>query len=221
MKFRSACSALAPSVSLLLLLSACRGPEGGNDKAPLDKSADQASTKATTIFDAAVGKPVTGSCTPNSMYPAEGLASLVDGRTGSDYYEDPEWMGWWYEEKPFEATVDLGTVMPIEALGVHALTTTEAWIFFPRKVEFEISTDGKTYEQVATVKPTEDDLKNEYPETKILKASNLNKVARFVRVRAERYGELPDWHMGHGGADGHEGQAWLFIDEILVNPKKK
>lgn len=175
----------------------------------------------TTASDAAIGKPVTASCPPNDMYRANGVKSLVDGRMGTEYHYDQEWMGWWYEEKPFEATIDLEQVVAIEELGVHVLHLTESWIFFPKSVEFELSKDGKNFEKVGTIKPTESELNDEYPSTKIMKVSNLGKQARYVRVRAERYGELPAWHLGHGGADGYEGEAWLFLDEILVNPKKK
>ena len=197
-------------VSCLTLLATCRGP-GGSEASSSEPVAPE------MVSDAAKGKPVTASCPPNALYPAQGVKSLVDGRMGSDDYLDYEWMGWWYEDKPFEATIDLGKTIAIKELGVHALSSSEAWIFYPRKVEFEVSADGKTYKKIATVKPTEADLKNEFPDTTILKASNLNEQARYVRVRVERYGELPEWHLGHGGADGYEGQAWLFIDEILVN----
>lgn len=174
---------------------------------------------AAMVSDAAVGQVVTASCPPNDLYAADGVKSLTDGKMGSEYYYDQEWMGWWYEDKPFEATVDLGKLVAIEELGVHVLTCTESWIFYPRAVEFELSQDGKAYKKVATVKPTEDELEKDYPDTKTLKASNLGEEARYVRVTVERYGELPTWHLGHGGADGYEGEAWLFIDEILVNPK--
>ena len=77
----------------------------------------------------------------------------------------------------------------------------------------------RVFTRVATVAPSDSDFQSTYPATKTLKASNLGKEARYVRVRVERYGELPSWHLGYGGADGYEGQAWLFIDEILVNPR--
>jgi hypothetical protein len=34
--------------------------------------------------------------------------------------------------------------------------------------------------------------------------------ARYVRVKAYNYGRIPDWHPGNGG------EAWIFIDEILI-----
>ena len=39
--------------------------------------------------------------------------------------------------------------------------------------------------------------------------------ARFVRVRAKNIGVCPAWHPGNGGA------AWIFVDEIQVNPQFK
>lgn len=166
---------------------------------------------------AAIGAAVTAGTPPNSEYSANGLPSLTDGKMGSDDHFDPEWMGWWYMDKPFEATIDLGKSQPIRSVAVHALMASESWIFLPKEVVFEVSRDGENFREVGKVQPTKDDFENEVPETRMLLANDLREVARFVRVRAERYGELPDWHLGYGGADGYEGQAWLFLDEILVN----
>lgn len=199
----------------------CQGPskhESSTSKPTSQPTAKDPTPPAPPVH-AAVGKGVIAT-PPNSEYPARGVQSLIDGRMGSDDHYDAEWMGWWYEDKPFEATIDLGMAMPITELAVHALTSSESWILLPRKIEFEVSADGAAFDSVATVEPTKVDLENEYPETKMLEAKGLAVEARYVRVRAQRYGELPRWHMGHGGADGYEGQAWLFIDEILVNPTK-
>jgi len=51
------------------------------------------------------------------------------------------------------------------------------------------------------------------------RAKGLKQSARYVRVSVERYGELPEWHSAYGGGDGYDGEAWLFVDEILVNAK--
>jgi F5/8 type C domain len=170
-------------------------------------------------MDAARGKLVTGNCPPNSQYPASGLASLVDGEMGGEEYEDAAWMGWWYEDKPFEVTIDLGAVTAIHTLGVNTLSASEVWILFPRKIEFELSTDGKAFKRLAPVRPSESDLESEDIEAKTFELSGLKERARYVRVRVERFGELPESHMAYGGAEGVEGEAWLFVDEILVNPK--
>ena len=36
--------------------------------------------------------------------------------------------------------------------------------------------------------------------------------ARYIRVNATSLGTIPDWHSAKGR------KAWLFVDEILVNP---
>ena len=34
--------------------------------------------------------------------------------------------------------------------------------------------------------------------------------ARYIRVTARTYGKIPAWHPSHNG------DAWIFIDEILL-----
>jgi hypothetical protein len=33
---------------------------------------------------------------------------------------------------------------------------------------------------------------------------------RYVKVKAKNFGELPDWHLGHGD------NSFIFIDEIEI-----
>lgn len=204
-------------VSLVPVLAACLGPESNPESnATPDASTVPEPVAAVVVDNAAVGRPVTASCPPNSLYPADGVKSLVDGKLGFDYYEDSAWMGWWYEDKPLEATIDLGQTVSIRELAVHALTASEVWIFYPRKVEFELSDDGKTFRKLTPVKPSKEELETEDPNERMFELKGLTERARYVRVKAQRYGELPDWHAGHGGGDGYDGQAWLFVDEIVV-----
>ena len=46
----------------------------------------------------------------------------------------------------------------------------------------------------------------------MLIADKLDTQGRYIRVHAENVGEIPDWHRATGR------RAWLFADEILVNP---
>ena len=36
--------------------------------------------------------------------------------------------------------------------------------------------------------------------------------ARYVKIVAKNFGDLPNWHPGAG----YEGKAWLFVDEIEI-----
>jgi hypothetical protein len=80
----------------------------------------------------------------------------------------------------------------------------------PTHVEFELSSDGVDYRKVADIKT---DISPEDMESKIrdlsmpIKPSN----ARYIRVHAYNLGKIPAWHPGGGG------DAFIFVDEILIN----
>ncbi|HOI86312.1 MAG TPA: hypothetical protein PLV51_00475 [Lentimicrobium sp.] len=38
----------------------------------------------------------------------------------------------------------------------------------------------------------------------------VNASARYIKVRAKTFGTIPPWHLGAGG------QAYIFVDEIMV-----
>jgi hypothetical protein len=38
----------------------------------------------------------------------------------------------------------------------------------------------------------------------------VNTSGRYIKVQATNFGMIPNWHLGAGG------EAWLFIDEIIV-----
>ncbi len=170
--------------------------------------------------DAAVGRGLMTSGPPNTRYPAQGIGSLTDGRVGSSSYMDSEWLGYWHMDPPFEATIDLGEIIKVRKLAVHVLADPDVWIFYPRSVEFAVSPDGNTFKTVGTARATDDELNTPYSDTTKMGVSDLNETGRYIRVKVERYGALPTWHKGYGGADGEEGEAWLFIDEIMVNSSK-
>ena len=79
----------------------------------------------------------------------------------------------------------------------------------PRRVEFEFSTDGKTFTPAAVIVSDVSD--KEYG---VVVRDFVTRIspqqARYVRVKAQNYGTIPDWHAGKGG------QAWIFVDEIII-----
>ncbi len=45
--------------------------------------------------------------------------------------------------------------------------------------------------------------------------SSLGRRARYIEVRAVNKGSIPSWHAAGGQ------KAWLFVDEIAINPKRR
>jgi arylsulfatase A-like enzyme len=108
-----------------------------------------------------------------------------------------------------EATIDLGQVQNIREISLTFLQKQESWIYAPKSIELKLSADGKTYfscnwsetgnwghpEHVGPIEST---------------STEINKKARFIRLKALNTTKIPD------GMHGAGNPAWLFCDEIVV-----
>ncbi|HEY2960827.1 MAG TPA: GH92 family glycosyl hydrolase [Pyrinomonadaceae bacterium] len=128
----------------------------------------------------------------SSQYPGGGDAALIDGIRGTTNWSGGAWQGYW--EKDLVAVVDLGKVQRISKVGAGFLQDTGSWIWLPRRVEVELSIDGKSFTPVASmtrqIDTTIADFVQEIPPQN----------ARFVRLQATSSGK----------------NTWIFADEILI-----
>jgi predicted alpha-1,2-mannosidase len=143
---------------------------------------------------------------PDPQYSAEGAISLVDGKLGDTEFRTGNWLG--FQGEDLEVEIDLGKSKKVEALDVRFLQDISPWIWLPVNVTVWVSNDGKDFEKIATlghyISP-----KNE--ETQVYTFNlNLNRKARFIKLRAQSFGEIPEWHPGAGN------DSWLFVDEIQI-----
>jgi alpha-L-fucosidase len=135
--------------------------------------------------------------------------ALLDGRYGSRAYDDGFWTG--FEGWDMHATVDLGSITPIENIGVRFLQDIDRWIFLPISVRFESSMDGIHYEILGQM--TGSLPKNNDCEIRIqsFESGDHSAKARYIRIIAKNIGVCPAWHPGNGM------EAWLFADEITLH----
>jgi arylsulfatase len=163
-----------------------------------------------TIEHLAVGAAVTLQRPPSPSYPGLGPGGLCDGLVGSRDHFDPRWMGWQGED--MEAVIDLGEQTSIEKVGVDCLRAQGPWIFLPRRVEVEVSEDGIAWTHVGgTDIPLVNDPALGFQRIEVRLPTELaSSPVRMVRVHARSRGTLPEWH------PGFPDQAWLFVDEIIV-----
>ena len=158
----------------------------------------------------------------NVQYSAGGAGGLVDGVLGTAQWRSGGWQG--YQNQDFEAVIDLKETTTINYLGARFLTDERSWIFLPRTLKFEYSLDGLTYQ---AFNDHIFDASIRYPESIVVplivgykppktvkRKANLSVQARYIRVKATNFGKLPVGHPGHA----FNGDAFIFIDEILVNP---
>jgi hypothetical protein len=85
-------------------------------------------------------------------------------------------------------------------------------IFLPTSIGISLSKDGKNF---ALPTAATHDVPEPQKEAKVtLRARIGGQEAQHLRVRAIGLGKIPEWH--HAGGR----KAWLFVDEILVNPER-
>jgi predicted alpha-1,2-mannosidase len=147
----------------------------------------------------------------NKQYSGGGDDALVNGILGSEEWRSGDWQG--YQNQDFDAVIDLGKPITLNSIGARFLQDTRAWILMPTEVEYLVSKNGVDFTSVAK-------MGRFFPDT-ILETTvvplNLEikaQEARFIKVKAKNYGALPPWHQGFPFG----GTAFIFIDEILVNP---
>ncbi len=158
------------------------------------------------VLHKAVGHDVVYTNAVSKYYMADGNNSLIDGVRGtSDHHK--YWHG--FCGKDLIATLDLGSMKTVHKLSLGCLQAYKDWIFFPKRVRFEVSADGVNFRDAGMVE-------NSIPITESAKLIRDFEVKfekrkiRYVRVTATVQDSCP---IGHPGA----GQpAWLFADELIV-----
>jgi len=145
----------------------------------------------------------------NPQYSAGGPEGLIDGIRGNRNWRLGGWQG--FQSQDFEVVIDLKQLRFVKNIRSGFLQDIRSWIWMPVKVYYYISEDGINFSE--TVLIINDIQNNDYYSDVIIKDfhSDVNKKARYIKVRAENFGKIPDWHPGSGG------DAFIFIDEIVID----
>jgi hexosaminidase len=161
--------------------------------------------KQNFVMHKGVGSSINYTNPVSQYYLADGPNSLIDGVRGTSIV-GKYWHG--FSGKDLIATVDLGQAKTIKNISLGCLQNYSDWIFLPRSVKFEVSTDGKTFTEVQTVGNPVD--VNQKSAMHSFSTSFNPKSARFVRVTATNT-ICPEGHSGAGKP------GWLFADEIMID----
>jgi hexosaminidase len=163
-------------------------------------------TRSDFSLHGAAGKNISLTNEPHPSYSSGGKEALVNGIVGSDQrYGDGEWLGW--SGADFEATIDLGKAADLKNIRLRFFNGNGQWIYLPKQIVVSTSADGVAFTEVLTkdlqIKSTDKVVPVDLPLT--------NLKTQHLRVKAVRHGIIGE---GEQGA-GHE--AWLFVDEVVVN----
>ncbi|MCG8582926.1 MAG: sulfatase-like hydrolase/transferase [Bacteroidales bacterium] len=171
-------------------------------------SKDDIPKKREVIKHKAIGQHIELLTPPHNKYKANGAVTLVDGKAGTRFYNDGQWLG--FEGDDAEVIIDFGANKVFNNVAVSALNNPEAWIFLPQYIEVSWSDNGNTY--TSSIRKTIDaDVLRKGLLKHTLRIEQEDIHARYLKVKIKNTGQCPDWHNGKGSP------AWLFIDEIMVN----
>jgi hexosaminidase len=140
---------------------------------------------------------------PSGNYSKGGGFTLVDGIKGDKAKFGQHWLG--FSGTDLIATIDLGSKQKINHLSIGLLSSPSSWIYFPKKVTFQVSEDMLQFETVGTF--SFEEIQNANGQIEL---NCNNKNIQFVKVTAENFGTIPDGQPGAGN------KAWLFADEVNV-----
>lgn len=144
-----------------------------------------------------VGKQVIYNTPFSRYYPASGNNALIDGLPGGLSHGDGKWQG--FMLPLIDIVVDLGEVMPVRQIKNRFLQNGNAWIWFPKEIQYLYSQDGETFVP----------LHNQSTATDKDAAGTLFEVYAWQGETEARYVKLI------ANSNGTKG-GWLFLDEIVV-----
>ncbi len=147
---------------------------------------------------------------PAERYGKDADIALMDGKKGAsgDYYND--WLG--FEGVDMEATIELAVPTDISMVKVGLCHEPNNWVVWPKSVWVSFSKDGKEFTdwQMAEL-PAFGSLDPMQGFGRIEARARVNaKQAKFVRVKVENQGVLPEWHPYAGQ------KAWIMVDEVTI-----
>ena len=140
-------------------------------------------------------------------YPGTGAFTLSNGVEGTINFTDKKWLG--FNGTDMIALLEFENPQDINSIKINAIQANPSWIFLPKEVIYEVSSDGINFTRLGLVKnniPVGELTKAIYPF--LLKKEVKN--VKFIRITAKNLGKCPKGHNGEGQA------AWLFVDEIVV-----
>ncbi len=154
-------------------------------------------------------KPISITPAPEGQYVFDGIVTLVDGVSGNrGGFRDGTWIGF-NNLGAVEAVIDMEEETEISKVQLSNYICARDWIFGTEELKIAVSTDGKSYTEVASQKYEEP--KDLHVEEVLDMELTFDPVkARYVKFIVLKTQELPEWHNGAGKP------AFVFLDEFKV-----
>ena len=147
---------------------------------------------------------------PVERYGKDADIALMDGKKGlpDDFYND--WLG--FHGVDMEATIELAVPTNINMVKVGMCHEPQSWVMWPKCVWVSFSKDGKEFTDWQMAELPVFDRPDKMKGFGRIEARlrTDGKQWKYVRVKVENQGVLPEWHPYKGE------KAWIMVDEVGV-----
>ena len=147
---------------------------------------------------------------PVERYGKDADIALMDGKKGAPGDFSNDWLG--FEGVDMEATIELAVPTNINMVKIGLCHEPQSWVMWPKSVWVCFSSDGKEFTdwQMAELPVFDRPDKMQGFGRIEARARVDGKKWKFVRVKVENQGVLPEWHPYAGQ------KAWIMVDEVVV-----
>ena len=147
---------------------------------------------------------------PAERYGKDADIALMDGKKGASGDWQNDWLG--FEGVDMEATIELAVPTKINTVKIGLGHEPNDWVVWPKGVWVSFSSDGDEFSEWQMAELPVFDRPDKMKGFGRIEARlrTDGKQWKYVRVKVENQGVLPDWHPYKGQ------KAWIMVDEVVV-----
>ena len=147
---------------------------------------------------------------PAERYGKDADIALMDGKKGYPGDWQNDWLG--FEGVDMEATIELAVPTKINMVKVGLGHEPNDWVVWPKGVWVSFSSDGEEFSDWEPAELPVFDRPDKMQGFGRIEARlrTTGKQWKYVRVKVENQGVLPEWHPYAGQ------KAWIMVDEAVV-----
>ena len=147
---------------------------------------------------------------PAERYGKDADIALMDGKKGSPGDWQNDWLG--FEGVDMEATIELAVPTKINTVKIGLGHEPNDWVVWPKGVWVSFSSDGDEFSEWQPAELPVFDRPDKMQGFGRVEARlrTTGKQWKYVRVKVENQGVLPDWHPYKGQ------KSWIMVDEVTI-----
>lgn len=172
---------------------------------PEFQKSDTQEIQVVKISDALTKAEITLNTKPHDSYSGDGAQTLNDLKKGTTSFRGSKnWLG--FQEENIEMSIKLPKSTKISKVQLGVLADQGSWIFMPSSIE--VYTNGRIIGKMIFPEASKESTSKSTFITADIESGEYGNINLIIKA----LDAIPNWHPGKGTP------AWVFIDEILIEP---